>query len=313
MLLPIAMVCSLATFSSAHAQSAEPAPGSAKTAQASAQSTKAISWNLPAAALDETLSRIARLGLRSISASPALLAGKRAPAVQGSYSVEHAAQIALAGSGLRLVSTPNGTLTVLQDSVATPASGTAAAGASSAEHALAEVRVTAHADHSGTTEGTGSYTAQGPSSLSTGLALSLRDTPQSVSVITKQRMEDENLTTINEVLMRTPGISTSVLGTERTNANARGYAISNYQIDGVSTHSEFLGLDALPTQSIADMALYDRVEVLRGASGLTTGAGDPRASSTWCAKSLPSSFRPQPKPAWAPLATAGPWSTSPPR
>jgi iron complex outermembrane receptor protein/outer membrane receptor for ferric coprogen and ferric-rhodotorulic acid len=128
MLLPIAMVCSLATFSSAHAQSAEPAPGSAKTAQASAQSTKAISWNLPAAALDETLSRIARLGLRSISASPALLAGKRAPAVQGSYSVEHAAQIALAGSGLRLVSTPNGTLTVLQDSVATPASGTAAAG-----------------------------------------------------------------------------------------------------------------------------------------------------------------------------------------
>ncbi|WP_236024156.1 TonB-dependent siderophore receptor [Comamonas suwonensis] len=286
MLLPIAMVCSLATFSSTHAQSAEPAPSATKTAQASpadasaksAQYTQAVSWNLPAGPLDDTLTRIARQGQRSISASPALLAGKRAPAVQGSYSVERAAQLALAGSGLRLASTPNGTLTVWQDSAATasvPVSGSAVAGASSAEHALAEVRVTAHADSSGTTEGTGAYTAQGPTSMSTGLALSLRDTPQSISVITQQRMEDESLTTINEVLMRTPGISTSVLGTERSNANARGYAITNYQIDGVSTHSEFLGLDALPTQSIADMALYDRVEVLRGASGLTTGAGDP--------------------------------------
>ena len=116
MLLPIAMVCSLATFSSTHAQSAEPAPSATKTAQASpadasaksAQSSTAVSWNLPAGPLDDTLTRIARQGQRSISASPALLAGKRAPAVQGSYSVERAAQLALAGSGLRLASRRQG-------------------------------------------------------------------------------------------------------------------------------------------------------------------------------------------------------------
>jgi iron complex outermembrane receptor protein/outer membrane receptor for ferric coprogen and ferric-rhodotorulic acid len=156
-----------------------------------------------------------------------------------------------------------------------PVAAAPAAGAVAANR-LAEVRVTATADEAqGTTEGTGRYTAAGPTSAATGLPMRIRDTPQSISVMTQQRMEDEHLTTINEVLTRMPGISTSVLGTERTNANARGYPITNYQLDGVSTHTEFLGLDALPTQSIADMALYDRIEVLRGASGLTTGAGDP--------------------------------------
>ena len=286
LLLPVAMVCSLLAFSS-HAQSTQPlAATSAQGSPAARAAT--LDWNLPAGPLDETLSRIARQGQRSISANPALLAGKRAAPVQGSYSVERAAQLALSGSGLRLASTPDGTLTVTPAALASTsetaaaaapavAAGAALTGAQTApEPALGEVRVTATADTlAATTEGTGSYVAQGPTGIATGLAMSLRDTPQSVSVITQQRMEDEHLTTITEVLARTPGISTSVLGTERTNANARGYAITNYQLDGVSTHTEFLGLDALPTQSIADMALYDRIEVLRGASGLTTGAGDP--------------------------------------
>lgn len=230
-----------------------------------------IDWSLPAGALDDTLARIARQGQRSISADPALLAGRRAPAIQGRFSVEQAAQRALDASGLRLGRTPQGTLTVLPGAAA----GAITAPGQPSEHALSEVRVTASTAGQGTTEGTGSYTARGPSGVATGLALSLRDTPQSVSVMTQQRMEDENLTSIGDVLARVPGISTSALGTERSNANARGYPITNYQLDGVSTHTEFLGLDALPTQSIADMALYDRIEVLRGASGLTTGAGDP--------------------------------------
>jgi outer membrane receptor for ferric coprogen and ferric-rhodotorulic acid len=115
------------------------------------------------------------------------------------------------------------------------------AAASETGSTLAEVRVTADADRTGTTEGTGSYAPRGPSTAATGLNLSLKDTPQSISVMTQQRLEDENLTSISQVLARTPGISTSVLGTERTAASARGYAITNYQLDGVSTHSEFLG------------------------------------------------------------------------
>jgi outer membrane receptor for ferric coprogen and ferric-rhodotorulic acid len=241
----------------------------------------AMAWNLPADDLGIVLARIARQGGRSISAAPSLVAGRRAHAVQGRFTVAQAAQQALAGSGLALAQTPGGTMTVVAAEAgagagaASSAAAAVPAAASETGSTLAEVRVTADADRTGTTEGTGSYAPRGPSTAATGLNLSLKDTPQSISVMTQQRLEDENLTSISQVLARTPGISTSVLGTERTAASARGYAITNYQLDGVSTHSEFLGLDALPTQSIADMALYDRVEVLRGASGLTTGAGDP--------------------------------------
>ncbi|GKT01905.1 TonB-dependent siderophore receptor [Acidovorax sp. SUPP3434] len=263
-LLPIALALSLghALPAQAQAQAAPPAAGAAVQA-----------WDLAPGALDDTLTLIARQGGRSISADPALLAGKRAPAIRGRFTAEQAAQQALTGSALVLGRTAGGALTVLPGSApaasAIPARG-AAAGAT-----LAEVRVVADAETDGPSEGTGSYVPRGPSSAATGLALSVRETPQSVSVITRQRMDDEHLTTINDVLARTPGIATAALGTERSNANARGYPITNYQLDGISTHTEFLGLDALPAQGIADMALYDRIEVLRGASGLTTGAGDP--------------------------------------
>lgn len=259
----LALAALLACSTAAFAQTL-PASSDSRTA-----ADGAMAWNLPADDLGIVLARIARQGGRSISAAPALVAGRRAHAVQGRFTVAQAAQQALAGSGLALAQTPGGTLTVVATAAAAPSSS------SDAGSTLAEVRVIADADRSGTTEGTGSYAARGPSVAATGLNLSLKDTPQSISVMTQQRIEDENLTSINQVLARTPGISTSVLGTERSAASARGYAITNYQLDGVSTHTEFLGLDALPSQSIADMALYDRVEVLRGASGLTTGAGDP--------------------------------------
>lgn len=249
----------------------------AQTPAAPPAGVVAQAWNLPAGALDDTLVRIARQGGRSISADPALLAGKRAPAIRGSLSVEEAAHQALAGSGLLLARTAGGAFTVLASGAlsAAPSATPGAAAGPATGGTLSEVRVEAEGERDRPSEGTGSYVPRGPSGMATGLALSLRDTPQSVSVMTRQRMEDENLTSINEVLARTPGVATSALGTERTNANARGYPITNYQLDGVSTHTEFLGLDALPAQGIADMALYDRVEVLRGASGLTTGAGDP--------------------------------------
>ncbi|XAH24852.1 TonB-dependent siderophore receptor [Xylophilus sp. GW821-FHT01B05] len=258
----------------------------AATIPAAASTDGAMEWKLPADALGVVLARIARQGGRSISAAPALVAGRQAPAVQGRFTVTQAAQQALAGSGLALAQTPSGTLTVVASD-----NGAAAATLPVAGATLAEVRVSAQAERAGTTEGTGAYTAQGPTSMATGLGLGLKDTPQSVSVMTQQRMEDENLTSISQVLARTPGISTAALGTERSNANARGYAITNYQVDGVSTHTEFLGLDALPAQSIADMALYDRIEVLRGASGLTTGAGDPSGAVNMVRKKPTSSFQ----------------------
>src|SRR5690606_5489992 len=109
----------------------------------------------------------------------------------------------------------------------------------------------------------------------TKLTLSLRDTPQSVSVFTQERIQDQNLLSIREVLDSTPGVYSFQWDTERVIFSARGFVIDNLLYDGLPATTNF------STSSIddtLDTALYDRIEIVRGATGLLTGAGNPAAS-----------------------------------
>lgn len=56
-----------------------------------------------------------------------------------------------------------------------------------------------------TTEGTQSYTT-GAMKTATKLPLTMRETPQAVTVITRQRMDDQAMTSINDVVKATPGL-----------------------------------------------------------------------------------------------------------
>ncbi len=69
------------------------------------------------------------------------------------------------------------------------------------------------------------------------------------------------------------GLNIQNLGSERFTIYSRGYTINDYQLDGVSTHG-ISSTQAIP-QGLADLATYDHVEVVRGATGLMLGAGDP--------------------------------------
>lgn len=112
-------------------------------------------------------------------------------------------------------------------------------------------------------------------SAGTRFDLAPREIPQSVSIISHQRIEDQNLDDIIDVLANTTGVTSTQSDSERTEFYARGFYIDAYQFDG------------LPTQMVQnwsygdsglDLALYDRVEVVRGATGLLSGAGNPSAS-----------------------------------
>lgn len=138
------------------------------------------------------------------------------------------------------------------------------------------------------TDGSGSYTT-GSSNTATKLNMSLRETPQSVSVITRQRMDDQGLNDITEVLEQTPGLSVQSLGSERFNIYSRGYSVDNYQFDGIPTTLDIVS--QVSAQSLADMAIYDHVEVLRGATGLMTGAGDPSATINMVRKRPTAQFK----------------------
>ncbi|WP_413740268.1 ferric-rhodotorulic acid/ferric-coprogen receptor FhuE [Sodalis sp. RH14] len=109
----------------------------------------------------------------------------------------------------------------------------------------------------------------------TKLLLTPRDVPQSVSVITQQRMQDQQLQTVTDVLNNTTGITSNLVDSERSEYFSRGFKITNFTFDGIPTS---VGDAWNYGDAASDTAIYDRIEVVRGATGLITGAGSPSAS-----------------------------------
>ena len=107
------------------------------------------------------------------------------------------------------------------------------------------------------------------------LPLTLRETPQSVTVVTRERIDDQNLQSLQDVLDITPGIYTYAWDTERVIFTARGFVIDNLMYDGVPAETNF-STDSI--DETIDTAMFDRIEIVRGATGLMTGAGSPAAA-----------------------------------
>ena len=72
-------------------------------------------------------------------------------------------------------------------------------------------------------------------SAGTRFDLAPREIPQSVSIISHQRIEDQNLDDIIDVLGNTTGVSSTQSDTERTEFYARGFYIDSYQFDNLPT------------------------------------------------------------------------------
>lgn len=129
---------------------------------------------------------------------------------------------------------------------------------------LDEVRVTEKSAPSVYSEASGAYT---PRAVEVGKAAqSLREIPQSVTVVTRQRMDDQALRTLDDVMAQTTGVTREETWLDKT-YSARGLTISNIRYDGGGATSTRSGSRS------QDMAQFDSVALLRGADGLF-GAGE---------------------------------------
>jgi outer membrane receptor for ferric coprogen and ferric-rhodotorulic acid len=117
------------------------------------------------------------------------------------------------------------------------------------------------------------------SASATGLDLTLRETPQSVTVIDRQRIEDFALTNITDVLDQAVGVNVNRNETDRTDYTARGFAVTNRQVDGIG-----LALQTAIQFGDVDTALYERVDIVRGANAIMTGVGNPSATINYLRK-----------------------------
>lgn len=239
----------------AHAQPA-PAPVAASAPQP---------FDIPAGPLDAALRGIAAQAGVALTFTPEQTAGLRSAGVRGSHSVEGAFAAVLSGTPLQMVRLTNGGYALRGQ----PADG-AASGASSSNSAptLAEVRVEGRQDRASTSDGSGSYAA---ARLGMGgMAQKPREIPQSVSVMTRQRLEDQQLSTLNDVLEQTPGVTVQQTSSVITSFYSRGFQITNIKVDGGAGLYHGYQFNAVP-----DAAQFEQVEVLRGADALFSGSGEP--------------------------------------
>jgi outer membrane receptor for ferric coprogen and ferric-rhodotorulic acid len=117
------------------------------------------------------------------------------------------------------------------------------------------------------------------SNTATGLDLSLRETPQGLSVVSRELMDDFQLSDINAVLNIVPNVNVEEIETNRTYFVARGFDIINFQRDGLGLPMPY-GLQ----NGDIDTAIYEQIEVLFGANGLMSGTGNPSATVNFVRK-----------------------------
>lgn len=118
------------------------------------------------------------------------------------------------------------------------------------------------------TEGTNSYTTK-EISVGDKDTRTLREVPQSTTVMTRERLDDGNFSSLDTVMRKTPGVVVLTNDDGRSSLYSRGFEYDTLYMNGLST----------PVSSIygtqPDMVVVDHIEILRGPSGLFGGAGEP--------------------------------------
>lgn len=228
-----------------------------------AQTAAVQQYTVPAGPLAPALRSLASAAGVALIFTEAQTEGKTTAGVSGKLSVQDAFASLLADTGLRLVVRDNGSYALA------PVATSAALGASSTR-TLAAINVQARRDQNGTTEGSESYTSR-VTSIASKTDQSFREIPQSVSVVTRQQMDDHKIGDIAEAMASMPGITTARVNSYNSDFYSRGFKITSMQIDGGAP----LALGSYTYAPLQNMAFYDRVELMRGASGLLGGTGDP--------------------------------------
>jgi outer membrane receptor for ferric coprogen and ferric-rhodotorulic acid len=213
-------------------------------------------WSIATGPLSTALDQYARQGGISLSYNEAELEGKATQGISGAFDSTQALAMILQGTGLQSRQLGGNSFLIVP---AVDAGGVMELGATSVTSmGLGTV-----------TENTGSYTTGAVTIGKT--AQSLRHTPQSVTVLTQQRLADQNLNNLTEVLEQTPGIVVDYTDSERVAYYSRGFSLDAIQYDGATVVQGSGGGSYIQS----DSAIVDHMEVLRGATGMLRGSGNP--------------------------------------
>ncbi|MCH4248672.1 MAG: TonB-dependent receptor [Acinetobacter populi] len=248
-------------------------------------------YNIAGGTLVNVLQQFAIQSKLTLAYEPHSLTEQQSTGLNGNYTVEQGLQSLLAPHGLQAIKLDNGGFSIQKIKNNQTSSNTTeifqlkpiiltATPSNRMQQNNSDVQqlpvIIIKADEKNpTTDGTGSYTTRA-TTAATGLNLTLKETPQLVSVYTQQQMKDQGLTQLMDVAAIAAGLSVSAsgnIGSDSSPVYSRGFSVNNYLLDGTKLLNGYSSI-----YQSQDTAMFDRVEIVRGASGLMTGSGTPSAS-----------------------------------
>ena len=232
-------------------------------AQSVSQQT-ARSYDIPAGSLSTALSRFAGEAGVMLSVDGRLVGDRQSRGLQGQYGVQEGFDILLRDSGLQAVRDERGSYSLVQ--------------APSREQAQAVelkpmmVEAFALGNALGEMEG---YTAT-HSSVATKTSMPLAETSQTVSVVTRQQIEDQGSRSVAQAVRYTPGLMSTPYGatTRYDYVAMRGItdgSVDNLYLDG----QKLLGDSGTYSSLQVDPYFVERIDILKGPSSVLYGRSLP--------------------------------------
>ncbi|SFH12267.1 TonB-dependent receptor [Pseudomonas sp. NFACC45] len=213
-----------------------------------------VSIDIPAQSLPQALQAFGQQTNQQVIYNAGDMAGLKSNRVSGKMSPQAALAELLKGTGVRY-SIEGNTLMLVR--------GSAQALELGATTVKAQELVA-------TTEGSKSYTSN---AVTIGKGThSLKEIPQSITVMTRKQMDDQNLVNLKDAVNQTTGIVGLQGVGQGMILSSRGFQIDDWQYDGVPILRNNYSLGNWATQ---DLIFFDRLEIMRGASGLLQGTGSP--------------------------------------
>ncbi len=212
-------------------------------------------YDLPGAPLATTLNQIASQAGIALAIDPALVSGRTSAPVSGHYDGLGALQAALRGTGLQLQQSSVGTYSL----VATP-EGTLA---------LPETAINATSSYESAWGTSSGYVAT-RTAAGTKTDTPIVETPRSMTVITRQQLDDRQVLNLNDALRYTAGVQSSGYGSD---SRADWLRIRGFE------PTQFLDGLPLPKGSFANPKVepwnLERITVLRGPASSLYGQTPP--------------------------------------
>lgn len=228
-----------------------------------AQANDTFTFDLPAKPLAQALIDVGRITGLSILYTQEDTNALTSPVLAGKMTAEQALRTVLAGSGYSYRFTNARTVTLVRVQGQGAANGAialdpvAVEGANVRERALGPVA---------------GYVAT-RSATATKTDTPLVDTPQSISVITREQMQDRAVQTIPQAVAYTAGVTTGAFGYD---PRFDQIYVRGFEVHGSSDYRDGLRqLSSGMTYFRTDPYTLERVEVLKGPSSILFGQGSP--------------------------------------